>query len=139
MLELFSTIGFSERDVLLILMSAFFGLAGSIVKSIVSTGALRNYNEFSKRTLKDIFKFSDFDWSMGHQVIGLITGIFVGLLFVDSISYSAGSVAKIFCLAMIAGYSSSSFWDRNEKLIEALIDKKINQLNDKNIEKNDSK
>ncbi|HCV02594.1 MULTISPECIES: hypothetical protein [Pseudoalteromonas] len=121
---LFTSLGFTIQDYLLITLCPLFAAIGSMVHAMLveinpnklpTSGRMREKNH-AMATLK---------WLFYRIFIGAALGLILGLYFVGSLVESPNAIARIFALAVLLGYSAPKLWAMQEKHILEQMDKKI--------------
>ncbi|MCE8010801.1 hypothetical protein [Billgrantia desiderata] len=118
------TLGLSWHDIILLIGSPILAMtvAGARAASILNPLEDVPSDEKFKIT------YRKFDWILGWIVFGALSGLLVALLFVGAVKEDIGSLGRVLAIAMLSGYLGPQLWNKQEKLIFHLIDRKIKEV-----------
>lgn len=118
------TLGLSLYDVILL-------IASPILATIVAwarASSILNPLEDVPSDEKFRISYRKVDWTLGWMVFGALSGFLVALLFVGAVKEDIGSLGRVLAIAMLSGYLGPQLWNKQEKLVLHLIDRKIKEL-----------
>ncbi|MGH7491531.1 MAG: hypothetical protein ACREOO_03965 [bacterium] len=117
MMDLLTGLGFSKTDYQLFWICPIFSLIGTLISVFASDMNLAKPNTSGKLVILWIY----FEWAIRRLYMGAATGLIVALYYVDVSSDSPASLARIFLLSIIVGYSAPRFWSTLEKVSSSRI------------------
>ena len=127
MFNLFESLGFTSQDIAMLSLSILCGIFGAVARAFMLESKLSEYDADTKSFLES-FNYRDFQWLMGHIVVGSVTGLLVALLFIGAINEDRGAFARVLAIALLMGYSAPTFWSTQEKTIGKIVEKRLKKL-----------
>ncbi len=121
------TLTLSNYDYYLLYYAPICGGIGALVRATILESNLSKYTKEGK-TFVESFTYRDFQWYLSHIFIGLVTGLLISLLFIGGLKEEISSLGRVFALAILSGYASPSLWTKQEKVINDIIEKKIEKM-----------
>lgn len=120
----FDTFGLSGQDVILLIASPILAM----IVAAARASSILNPLEHAPSAEKLRITYRKVDWILGWVVFGGLSGLLVALLFVGAIKEDVGSLGRVLAIAMLSGYLGPQLWNKQEKLLLHLIDRKIREL-----------
>lgn len=119
-----NALGLSWHDIVILIMSPILAMivAGARAASILNPLEDAPSDEEFRITYRKV------DWTFGWIVFGALSGFLVALLFVGAVKEDIGSLGRVLAIAMLSGYLGPQLWNKQEKLVLHLIDRKIKEL-----------
>lgn len=118
------TLGLSWHDVILLIGSPILAMTVAWARA----SSLLNPLEDAPSDEKLRITYRKIDWTLGWIVFGALSGFLVALLFVGAVKEDIGSLGRVLAIAMLSGYLGPQLWNKQEKLVLHLIDRKIKEL-----------
>lgn len=132
---MFDSLGLSTQDTFLLITCP---LLAAIVAWARAASTL---NPLDSPPTDEKFKFSyrKMDWTAGWFIFGGLSGLLVALLFIGAIKEDVGALGRVLVIAMLSGYLGPHLWNKQEKIIVNLIDKKLREFSFSHPEEANSK
>lgn len=128
-MDIFSALGFTSADGVLLATSSLCGLIGSVVRALMMRNSLESLPQRPDQPPRFslAFVYNRFNWYWAWGIVGLGSGLLVGLLFVGTLQPGVGSVARVLAAALLAGYGAPAFWKRQEETFERILQERLNK------------
>jgi len=124
MITTFAQLGFSERDLLIIVMSGIFAGLGSFVQVTVSYW--EGFPKLPRSTQSTTIVSKSVAihraaYYLSRLVVGFFLGVLLGLLLVGALLENVTVVARVLVLAALLGYSAPRIWEIQQASVERLV------------------
>jgi len=131
-MELFSQLGFSAQDVILLKLCPLFSVLGGLVHFVlldVNFERLPSGGGWHTRSAV----MGRIKWTLGRVFISAVLGIIFALYFVGALTEGPTTVARILAFAVVVGYMAPKLWSTQEKLLLSAMEKRVGELVDQHL------
>ena len=103
------------------------GLLGSLVRVLMIRNTLEDLPGFpaDPKPLTFAYFYVRWNWYFGWSVVGIASGLLIGLLFLSELAESVGAVGRVVAVALLAGYGAPALWKRQQDFISTMIEQRL--------------
>lgn len=135
MLEMFTGVSFSDNDLFMMFLCPVFSMVGGVANFFALYQSHENAHKQGESGKLIDFKMASMhaDRLRVRVILSVVIGLIVALYFIGSI-VSPNTVAKVFALSIILGFSVPALWLSQEKLILDTTENRFKKISDNNDE-----